>query len=101
MSHSRTIEVALPDCLEMSADDLNVLSTTLQTIITLMSGGCDGAEAHLQRMHDQRWTVEWGLTWIARARRDGSYEEATGPTKQETLARLGRLTSLHEVEGCP
>lgn len=101
MTQPRTIEVALPDCLAMSDDDLDVLRTTFQTIITLVSGGCDGAEEHLQHMRDQSWSVRWGLTWIARARRDASYEEATGATKQEVLAQLRRLTSLHEIEGCP
>jgi hypothetical protein len=101
MTEPRTIEVALPDCLAMSADDLDVLRTTFQTIITLVSGGCDGADEHLQHMRDQGWTVGCGLTWIARARRDASYEEATGATKQEVLAQLRRLTSLHEIEGCP
>ncbi len=101
MNQPRTIEVALPECLTMSADDLDVLRTTFQTIITLASGGCDGAEDHLGHMRQQGWTVNWGLTWIARARRDSRYEDATAPTKQEVLAQLRRLTSLHEVEGCP
>jgi hypothetical protein len=101
MNQPRTIEVALPDCLQMSPDDLDVLRATFQTIISLASGGCDGADDHLQHMQDQRWTVNWGLTWIARARRDATYEEATGASKQEVLAQLRRLTSLHEVEGCP
>jgi hypothetical protein len=69
--------------------------------MTLVSGGCGGPDEHLQRLHDGNWDVSWGLTWIARARRDGSYEEATGASKQEVLAQLARLTSLHEVEGTP
>jgi hypothetical protein len=101
MTEPRTIEVALPDCLDMAPDDLDVLRTTFQTIMTLVSGGCDGAEGYLRRMQNERWTVNWGLTWIARARREASYEEATGRTKQEVLAQLARLTSLHEVEGTP
>lgn len=101
MSPPRTIEVTLPASLDMAPDDLDVLRTTFQTIITLVSGGCDGAEHHLHRMQNQRWTVNWGLTWIARARRDAAYEEATGATKQDVLAQLDRLTSLHEVEGTP
>ncbi len=101
MNRPRSIEIPLPDCLDMAADDLDALRTTFQTIITLVSGGCDGAEHHLRRMQNQRWDVRWGLTWIARARRDTTYEEATGATKQDVLAQLDRLVSLHEVEGTP
>jgi hypothetical protein len=101
MTNPRTIEVALPDCLQMNEDDIGVLRTTFETIITLASGGSGGAEQHLARMRQEEWAVNWGLTWIARARRGSAYEEAIGGTKQEVLTQLGRLTSLHEVEGTP
>jgi len=101
MTPPRTIQVEIPPGLEISPDDLGVLRTTFETIITLASGGCGGPDRHLQRLRDGQWAVSWGLTWIARARRGGIYEEATGATKQEVLAQLDRLASLHEVEGCP
>jgi len=97
----RTITVEIPACLELPADDEQVLRTTLETIITLVSGGCGGAERHLGHLHENDWQVNWGLTWIARARRGTVYEEATGASKQEVLAQLDRLTGLHEVEGTP
>ncbi len=101
MTNPRTIEVALPDCLKVSEDDIGVLRTTFETIITLASGGCEGPDRHLEEMRDQKWDVSWDLTWIARARRGSTYEEVTGKSKQMVLAKLGRLTSLHEVEGTP
>ena len=101
MNEPRTITVEIPSCLDLPDDDLQVLRTTMETIITLVSGGCGGAERHLQHLRDGRWDVSWGLTWIARARKDGTYEEATGATKQEVLAQLDRLAGLHEVEGTP
>ncbi|HOX24840.1 MAG TPA: hypothetical protein PLL30_03630 [Candidatus Krumholzibacteria bacterium] len=97
----RTIEVELPDCLAMAPDDIEVLRTTFQTIITLASGGCDGPDEHLRAMRDQQWAVHWRLTWVAQARRDSQFEEAKGETKQQALAQLRRLTSLHEIEGTP
>ena len=101
MAEPRTIKVELPDCLNLPDDDLDVLRTTFETIITLVSGGCDRPDQHLERLRDGGWNVNWDLTWIARARRDGAYEEATGASKQEVLAQLDRLTGIHEVEGTP
>jgi hypothetical protein len=101
MSAPRTITVEVPDCLELGDDDQQVLRTTLETIITLVSGGCGGPDAHLRHLRENAWQVSWGLTWIARARRGAAYEEATGASKQEVLAQLDRLTGLHEVEGTP
>jgi hypothetical protein len=101
MSAPRTITVEIPACLDLPDDDEQVLRTTLETIITLVSGGCGGSDAHLRHLRENDWEVNWGLTWIARARRGSAYEEATGATKQEVLAQLDRLTGLHEVEGTP
>ncbi len=101
MDEPRTIKVEIPICLDLPEDDLAVLRTTFETIMTLVSGGCGGAEQHLRHLRDGGWDVNWGLTWIARARRDGAYEEATGASKDEVLAQLDRLTGLHEVEGTP
>ena len=101
MPEPRTIKVELPDCLNLPDDDLAVLRTTFETVITLVSGGCDGPDLHLERLRGGGWDVNWGLTWIARARKDGAYEEATGGSKAEVLAQLDRLVGLHEVEGTP
>lgn len=101
MADPRTITVTLPDCSTMAADDLDVLRTTLQTIITLAGADACGTDPHLQAMRDGGWEVNWDLTWIARARRAGTYEEATGATRDEVLARLERMVRLYEVEGTP
>lgn len=101
MSNPRTITVTLPDCMVMSDDDMNVLHTTLQTIITLASGDSCGPDPNLTSLMKDGWTVNWDLTWIAQARRDGAVEEATGETKDQVLERLARLVRLHEVEGTP
>jgi len=101
MSNPRTITVNLPDCMVMSDDDMHVLRTTLQTIITLSSGDSRGPDTNLTAMRKDGWTVNWDLTWIARARRDGVYEEATAETKDQVMEQLARLVRLHEVEGTP
>ena len=101
MIETQSIEVVLPDEFAASAEDLEVLRTTFQTIVT-MARECGGAPCrHLERMRDDGWEVNWGLTWIAKAKRGGVYEESTGPTKEEALSRLRQHTRLHEADGCP
>ena len=100
MATPRTITIAVPDCVDLSPEDLDVLCTTCETIITMASGGCAVTD-DLAAMREQGWDVTWGLAWIARARREGLYEEALGTTKGEVMARLARSVRLHEVEGTP
>ncbi len=101
MSGANIIEVRLPAGMPASPEDLEVLRTTFQTIVTLTREcGCDQG-SHLQSMRAEGWDVSWGLTWIAKARRGDVYEEATGATKDEALGLLQQLTRLHVVDGCP
>ena len=57
--------------------------------------------AQLRQMQAEGWNVDWGLTWIAKAKRGDVYEEVTGATKEEALDRLRQMTRLHVVDGCP
>ena len=101
MSGNHIIEVSLPAGLAASPEDLEVLRTTFQTIVTL-ARECGGVRSEpLRSLADEGWAVGWGLTWIARAKRGDAYEEATGATKEEAVARLLQLTRLHVVDGCP
>jgi hypothetical protein len=101
MDEPRRIEVSLPGSASIREDDLEVLRTTLQTIVTLSLECRDEPCESARLLHRDGWDVRWGLTWIARARRGGVTEEATGATREEVLQRLQQLTSLHEVDGCP
>lgn len=95
------LKVHLPPHLQAAADDLEVLRTTFQTIITLTSECQGGVNPDLRCLQDKGWQVGWGLTWIARASKGKQYEEATAGTKEEALAQLRQLVGLHDVEGCP
>lgn len=101
MAADNVIEVHLPPDMPATAQDLDVLRTTFQTIVTLTREcGC-GANAHLRQMQAEGWNVDWGLTWLAKAKRGDVYEEVTGATKEEALDRLRQMTRLHVVDGCP
>ena len=101
MPDDSTIQVRLPAGMQATPEDLEVLRTTFQTIVTLTREcGCSYHQA-LQAMRDEGWAVTWGLTWIAQARRGDVYEEGTGATKEEALVQLQQMTRLHVVDGCP
>ncbi len=101
MPADNVIEVRLPAGMTATPDDLEVLRTTFQTIVTLTREcGCDYNRA-LLAMQAEGWVVHTGLTWLAKAKRGDVYEEATGPTKEEALASLMQLTRLHVSDGCP
>jgi len=101
MLDARTIEVSLPEGIEVGEDDLEVLRTTFQTIVSLASQCEDRPGRPCSGMTDAGWEVSWGLTWIARAQRGKEYEEATGSTREEAMTRLREATCLHEADGCP
>ena len=101
MSETCSIKIELPDDLEASADNLEVLRTIFQTIITLSRECGNKSNPELQAMLEGDWKVRCGLTWSATAERGKVSEKATGPTKEEALAKLRQMTCLHEFDGCP
>ena len=101
MSEKCSIQIELPDDLEASADNLEVLRTVFQTIITLSRECGSNSNCVVQAMMEENWQVHCGLTWSATAERGKEFETATGGTKEEALARLRQLTGLREIDGCP
>ena len=101
MSETCSIQVELPDDLAASADNLEVLRTVFQTIITLSREGGSRTNPDLQAMLGGDWEVRCGLTWSATAQRGKEFETATGNTKEEALSQLRQMTCLHEMDGCP
>ena len=101
MSETCSIRVELPDELAASPDNLEVLRTVFQTIITLSRESGSKSNPELQAMLSGDWKVNCGLTWRATAERGKEFETASGKTKEEALARLRQMTCLHEMDGCP
>jgi len=101
MTETCSIKIDLPDDLAGSEDNLEVLRTVFQTIITLSRECGSKSNPQFQAMLDDDWQVHCGLTWSATAERGKVFETATGATKQEALDRLRQMTCLHEVGGCP
>jgi len=101
MSEICSIRIELPDDLEASADNLEVLRTVFQTIITLSRECGSNANPELRAMQQDDWKVHCGLAWSATAERGKVSERTMAPTKEEALAKLRQMTCLHEFDGCP
>jgi hypothetical protein len=101
MTETCSINIELPDELEPSSDNLEILRTVFQAIITLSRECGDDANSERRAMLDDDWEVRCGLLWTATAERGKEFETATGRTKEEALSQLRQMTCLHEMDGCP
>jgi hypothetical protein len=101
MSGQQTIQVTLPDGLQPSAHDVELLKATFQAIASLRCEcGCEW-EGTLKQIEAAGWKVSWQLTWIAQAKRGEDFEQVSGATLDEVFAELSEHTRLAAVGGCP
>lgn len=87
----RTLEVPLPERMELAGDDRELLVATFQALIALRCERDRRWELVRKQLEDDGWKVRWGLTWRAEAKRGDDYEEATGATLDEALAGVAQL----------
>ena len=87
----RTLEVPLPERMELAGDDRELLVATFQALIALRCERGRRWEMVRKQLEDDGWKVRWGLTWRAEAKRGDDYEEATGATLDEALAGVAQL----------
>ncbi len=100
MNETKTIEIRLPAGSELNDDDLDILRTACEAFVGISCGSGD-QPAQIEAMIGEGWIVRSGLTWIARAERSHTYEEAIGETRREALCKLTQMLGLHTVDGCP
>lgn len=91
MRPKRTLEVPIPDQVQVSAADLELLKATFQALVTLRAEKSAAWESLVKEMEADGWKVQWGLTWRAEAKRGEDYEEATGKTLEEALSGVAQL----------
>jgi hypothetical protein len=99
MAAARTIEVALPEGVDPSEDERELLEATCRTIVGLRFEGGRDWEQVMRRLEVDGWTVHWHLGWIAEAKRGREFERAAGHTREEALLELEKLTQLDTVTG--
>ena len=98
---SNIIEVPLPENIQARDVDLDLLKAIFQAIVSLRFEDFPNREALQKKIEEGGWTVRWGLTWMAQAKRDQNFEFAIGQTTEEALRKLYHLTQLSPQEGCP
>jgi hypothetical protein len=97
----RTLEVPLPESVVLNDVDLELLKASFQALVALRCERGRDWEGLLRELKENGWTVRWGLTWRAEAKRGEDYEEATGPTLDEALTGLAQLARLDLVGHVP
>src|ERR1700690_3727687 len=90
----RTLQVPLPENVARHGVDLELLKASFQALVALRCEKGHEWEGLLRQMKEDGWTVRWGLTWRAEAKRGEDYEEATGQTLDEALAGVAQLALL-------
>jgi hypothetical protein len=101
MNDTQTIEIRMPDGADLSDDDLDIIKTACEAFVSLTCKDEKTPPSQVVAMRGEGWQVRSGLTWIARAERSHTYEEALGETRSEALCRLSQMLGLHTVDGCP
>jgi hypothetical protein len=97
----RTLEVPLPESVALNDVDLELLKASFQALVALRCEKGHEWEGLLWQLKEDGWTVRWGLTWRAEAKRGEDYEEATGPTLDEAFEGLAQLVRLDMVGHVP
>jgi hypothetical protein len=99
MARKRAIEVPLPEGIEPTPEDLELLEITLQAIMSLRHEGRREREETLRRLESDGWDVACRLGWIAEARRGRECERAFAGTRDEALSELQTLTAMDTPAG--
>jgi len=101
MRARRTLEIPLPNRVELDEVDVELLKASFEALLALRCERGRAWQGLVRELRDDGWTVRWDLTWHAEAKRGEDYEEATGPTLDETLSALAQLTRLDAVGHVP
>lgn len=101
MAAMRMIHIPLPENLQASESDLDMLRATFQAVVSLRCDRRVEWQTVLRQMEADGWTVRWGLNWVADAKRGDCHESVSGVSVDDAIAQLYQMTRLHAVEGCP
>lgn len=97
----QTVEIPLPESLELTGGDLELLKATFQALVALRCEKGREWEGPLRQLKEDGWNVSWNLAWRVQARRGEDYEEATAPTLREALEGVTQLVLLDTAGRAP
>lgn len=101
MASSRVIQVSLPEGVEPTREDLDLLQGIFEAIVTLRFGQGRTGEQVLRTLSAEGWTVRSRLGWVAEAKKGGELEQVTGSSKTEALVHLDQLVKADRVISAP
>ena len=97
----RHLEVPIPPGLEIEPAEAELLKATFQALVALRGEPDRKWEGLVHQLEQDGWTVRWGLTWRAEAKRGEEYEEATGATLADALDGVAQLVMTDMVGHTP
>jgi hypothetical protein len=101
MAATKTIEISLPDGIEATSSELEYLKAACQAMVLLRSDQSHIWERIARQLEEDGWSVTWGLRWVAEARRDSEYEQASGKSLDEALFEVSQLVRLDMASHIP
>jgi len=101
MATANTIEIPLPDGMQPTGLDLELIKATFQAIASLRCECGRDWEKIVHRLESDGWAVKWKLTWIAEAKRGDNFECVSGSTLDEAFAELHEHTHMATIPVCP
>jgi hypothetical protein len=99
MAGPRILHIPLPE--DMPPTNAEILKATFQAIMALRCDCSNEWDRTLRELQVDGWRVTWRLKWVAEAKRDSDFEQASGKTLDEVFSQLQQLTRLDTVAGCP
>lgn len=97
MPAKHVIEVPLPEGVEPTTDEKDLLEGAFRVLLSLRYGACPEGEATVRQLEERGWTVRVWPGWTVEARRAGEVEKASGRTRCEALAELESLARLDDL----
>jgi len=95
------IEIPLPDEVQISSFDLDMLKATLHALVARTCHLSEESARLVRDLESEGWRVQVGPTWLAVCRHDRALEEATGRTLDEAISKVYEYTRQDATSGCP
>jgi hypothetical protein len=101
MAGNQVIEVRLPDGAEPTREDLDLLRSIVDAIVTFRFRPDHPGEEAERTLVGEGWTVRTRLAWAAEARKGSECEQVSGATQAEALRHLLQLVRADRVLSAP
>lgn len=101
MCAGEKIEIPLPDGIEPTPADLELMKATCESVVSIYLDKNREWFDDLRHLEQEDWQITWGLQWSVEARKGRCTESVTAPSIDEAFQRLRNLARLHKIEGCP